>query len=399
MGHLFGYYQFFYALYLGTMTGRYICLILAACLLLQLVMAPHAQAATRYEIGFSTSSTLLTMKDTELDKRLTDIERLGATWIRVDFNWPVIQPRNASTYNWAAYDRVVRVAGVHNLKVLGVLGYTPRWAQEPRCAKLVITLAAGQKCNPASTKIFAKFVRATALRYKSKPIRAWEIWNEPNLSSYWKTAQPANGPVKNAVHADSAAYARFANAAAHEIRHNAPNTPIITGGLAPLWEAKYPKGLRQSDYLAQLLPRLDPSLFDAVGIHPYSWPTLPEKEVIHNAFYSVDQGRDRLNLRAIMDKSGFGEKELWGTEYGAPTEGVSLPGQRVDHVSEALQAQIMTQGIRSWYDKSNVGPLFIHSDSDQWLRDHKNEGGFGLRRSDGSKKPAFNAFQKAASEL
>jgi hypothetical protein len=298
------------------------------------------------------------------------------------------------------YDRVVRVAKVRNLKVLGVLGYTPRWAQEPRCARLVITLAAGQRCNPASTKTFARFAAAAALRYKGTSVRAWEIWNEPNLSSYWKTAQPHGGRVRNAVHADAIAYAKFANAAAREIRRNASDTLVITGGLAPLWEPKYPKGLRQSDFLAQLLPRLDPALFHAVGIHPYSWPTLPAKAVIHNAFHSVDGGREKYNLRAIMKKTGFANKQLWGTEYGAPTKGLSdfMKLHRPDHVTESAQAQIIAEGIRNWYAKPNVGPLMVHSDSDQWLPQHKNEGSFGLRRHDGTKKPAFSAFQRAVNE-
>jgi hypothetical protein len=371
---------------------------LMACMVFA-TLAPQTQAATRDEVGISTGATLLRMKNQQLDKRLKDIKQLGATWIRVDFNWPAIQPHHANAYNWGMYDRMVRVAGVHQLKVLGVLGYTPKWAQEPRCAKLVITPAAGQKCNPKSTHTFANFARAAAQRYKGKSVRAWEIWNEPNLSSYWKTAQPAHNRIKNAVHADAAAYAMFANAAAQQIRSSAPDTVIVTGGLAPLWEPKYPKGLRQSDYLAQLLPRLNPALFDAIGIHPYSWPTLPNKAVIHNAFYSVDKGREQYNLRAIMDENGFGGKQMWGTEYGAPTKGVSRAGQRVDRVSETVQAHIVAQGIRSWYDKPNVGPLIVHSDSDQWLPQRKNEGGFGLRRQDGTKKPAYDAFRAATKGL
>src|SRR5687767_1100267 len=155
-----------------------VIIVLAVCILLQVTVQP-AEAATRREIGISTGATLLRMKDQKLDKRLTDIQRLGATWVRVDFNWPAIQPSNAKAYNWKMYDRLVRVAGARNIKILGVLGYTPKWAQEPRCAKLVITPAAGQKCNPKNTTLFANFARAAALRYKGQSVRAWEIWNEP----------------------------------------------------------------------------------------------------------------------------------------------------------------------------------------------------------------------------
>jgi hypothetical protein len=380
--------------YLLPYTCYLVIAVLMSSIFLQLTTA-RAQAAAKREVGISTGATLLRMTDKDLDKRLSDMRSMGATWIRVEFNWATIQPHNAKTYNWKMYDRVVRAASARHIKVLAVLAYTPRWAQEPRCARLVITLAAGEKCNPKSYKTFANFAHTAAARYKNKNVRAWEIWNEPNLSAYWKTAQPKN----NAVHADAAAYAKLANAAASQIRRAAPHTLIITGGLAPLWEPKYPKGLRQSDYLAQLLRRLNPALFDAVGIHPYSWPTLPNTAVVHNAFYSVDKGRPKYNLRAIMQKTGFGAKQIWGTEYGASTKGVSRPGQRPDHVTEARQALIISQGVESWYKKSNVGPLMVHADSDQWLHKRKNEGGFGLRRRNGTKKPAYQALQRAAMDL
>ncbi len=171
-----------------------------------------------------------------------------------------------------------------------------------------------------------------------------------------------------------------------------------------MYEPKYPKGLRQSDYLAKLLPRLRSDVFDGIGIHPYSWPVMPDKKAPYNAFYTVDQGDPQLNLRAIIARAAWGKKELWGTEYGASTKGlrnIFTPTSlgRPDHVTEDMQAQMVKRGIAGWYTKSNVGPLFVHSDSDQWLPTNKNLGGFGLRRSDGTKKPAYNAFSAATRNL
>lgn len=376
-----------------TATGLVSCLLLA--------LAPLTPvAAAGQEAGISTSGTLLRMNDEDLDKRLTNIKNLGVTWIRVDFNWATIQPDNAYVYYWKMYDRIVRVAAVHDLKVLAVVAYTPIWAQEPLCAKLVITKAAGQKCNPKTPELFGRFARALAIRYKGTNVRAWEIWNEPNLSAYWKTVQPDH----KAVHADPVAFAKYANAAAIQIRHNYPDSLIITGGLSPMFEPKYPKGMRQSDYLAKLLPLLRPDVFDGVGMHPYSWPAMPTKAAAYNAFYTVDKGKPQYNLRAVIEKAGWADKELWGTEYGASTIGlrsVNIPLSlgRPDHVTEAMQAQIIKQGVDEWYNKPKVGPLFVHSDSDEWLPSKNNVGGFGLQRKDGSKKPAYYAFADAIKRL
>ncbi len=356
------------------------------------------QAATRYEVGMATSATLLRMNDADLDKRLTNISKLGISWIRVDFSWRLIQPNSPNKYDWKLYDRLVRVADSRNLKILAVINYSPAWAREPQCAKLVKEEESAQKCIPRSDKEFARFARALAIRYKGTSIRGWEIWNEPNLTGHLKSAKDG------AITANPEAYAHMANAAASQIRRNYKDSVIITGGLAPMFSPSASKGMRQSDYLAALLTKLKPELFDGVAIHPYSWPAMPSKAASYNAFYTVDNGKPHMNLRSVMAQAGWAEKEIWGTEYGASTKGqrgMSTPKTqgRPDHVTEAMQAQIIKQGTEGWYNKTNVGPLFVHSDSDEWLVKRKNEGGFGLRRNDGTKKPAYDALQRAVQSV
>jgi hypothetical protein len=338
------------------------------------------------------------MNDQDLDARLRDIQNLGTTWIRVDFDWSAIQPNSATDYQWDMYDRLVAVAGIHHLKILATLDYTPHWARDSACETLAGDEKSAQKCSPRSASEFGDFARAAVMRYHDKSVRGWEIWNEPNLTGYWKTVQP-----DNTLFVDPTAYARVANAAAAEIRSYS-DAAIITGGLSPLFEPSQLTGMRQSDYLAQLLPHLDKSLFNGIGIHPYSWPLLPSRTASFNAFYTVDNGNAEYNLRTTMDAAGWGDKEIWGTEYGASTIGITSTERatrqrRSDHVSESTQAKIIAQGVTDWYVKPNVGPLFVHSDSDQWLQSHKNEGGFGLRRSDGTEKPAYNALKVTAEQV
>jgi hypothetical protein len=375
-------------------------LVLIAALLVWSLMTPlPAYAGTRYETGISTSASLLWMNKKDLNNRLKDIRALGTTWIRVDFSWSAIQPDSPTEYRWDMYDRVVKAAGQHGLKVLALIGYTPQWARDARCHAVAVNEGAAQKCSPRSSEEFGRFARAAADRYSDKSVRGWEIWNEPNLSAYWKTIQ-----TDGTLFVDPVAYAQVANAAATEIRRHT-DAAIITGGLAPLFEPQRSVGMRQSDYLAQLIPHLARDVFNGVGIHPYSWPVLPGRVASFNAFYTVDNGRSEYNLRTIMEKTGWGDKEIWGTEYGASTKGRRratghpTQQQRPDHVTEDTQAQIITQGMNDWYGKPNVGPLFIHADSDRWLSAGKNEDGFGLRRQDGTKKPAYESLKAAAQQL
>jgi hypothetical protein len=369
--------------------------------LLILVNMPLARAATGIDAGMATGGTLLWMDDNQLNYRMNDMNNLGIKWIRVDFDWSQIQPDNSRSYKWSPYDKVVKAANKHHLKILAMLAYTPPWARSKQCARLNPDEQYGQKCSPKDPQEFGRFAGTVVARYKSQGLHAWEIWNEPNLTGYWKAIDK-----NNKAFVDPNGYARTANVAAREILRNDKASFIITGGLSPMFSPKDKNGMRQSYYLAKLLPKLDSRLFNGVGIHPYSWPDLPTKVANYNAFYNVDKGRPEYNLRTVIAHKGWGNKQIWATEFGASTTGTRLDTYpslrrliRPDHVTETKQAQIIKQGVDGWHDKPNVGPIFVYADSDQWLENHKNEKGYGLRRSNGTKKPAYTALQKSVRNL
>jgi len=359
-------------------------------LFLSLLPTPPAAAARGPELGIMTGASLLNMKPTALKQRLQDIKHLGATWIRVDFSWSIIQAKNARTYNFKVYDKVVMAAEHAGLKVLGILTYTPKWARDARCSALVGNDEhAGQKCAPADAHRFAVFAKTVAYRYRLHAVYGWEIWNEPNLLSYWREADKAGHLVVNPV-----SYARLATRAANAIHAVDPHIAVITGGLSPMYEPTPARGMRQSDFLRDMLPHLTRGGVTAIGIHPYSWPAPPEQAALWNAFYTVDHG-GKYNLSAIIGAAHRTDLKLWATEYGAPTVGVTPAGlkpsawARPDHVNEATQARLVAAAVKSWYSKPNVGPMFIYADSDKYLPQVKNNGGFGLRRFDGKPKPAY----------
>lgn len=70
-----------------------------------------------------------------------------------------------------------------------------------------------------------------------------------------------------------------------------------------------------------------------------------------------------------------------------------------DHVDENLQAQMATQSVQAAAATAYVGALFWYSDQDLGTSTTTSENFFGLRRFDGSRKPAWNAFQAAVAAL
>lgn len=366
-------------------------------MLLASVITQPAAATPAVEVGIATGGSLLNMPPSILRQRLLEIKQLGASWIRVDFSWTVIQPHNYYDYDFRFHDKVVKEAERAGIKIMGLLTYTPAWARTNECVSLAGPRESElQKCAPRDDHEFANFALKTAWRYRLHNIHAWEIWNEPNLVGYWKEVNK-----KGEFFINPERYGKLATRTGNAIHGVDPHVTVVTGGMSPMYEPSPTRGMRQSDYLRGMLPYLSKGGVNAVGIHPYTWPATPRTIADWNAFYTVDKGDPQHNLHDILGQADRGDLQLWATEYGASTSGRTRAGSRTtprvrpDHVDEQTQAQIIKEAVEDWHTKPNVGPIFIYSDRDQYLPQHKNEGGFGLRRRDGSLKPAHNALKEA----
>jgi hypothetical protein len=133
-------------------------------------------------------------------------QQAGAGWVRVDFWWYSVE-WNRGQWDWRYFDAVVAEATSRGLDVLPVLWGTPRWA----ATDLVFSYGVPDMAA------WETFVGATVSRYKGS-IRMWEIWNEPDLTLYWKGT-----PAK---------YAELLARAAGRIRAVDPTASVALGGLA-----------------------------------------------------------------------------------------------------------------------------------------------------------------------
>jgi len=125
--------------------------------------------------------------------------------------------------------------------------------------------------------------------------------------------------------------------------------------------------------------------FDVLGAHPYSYPARPDDEstASWNSFVRLPL------LRAALVRAGRADAPLWLTEVGAPT------GTDDRAVSEAAQAEIVEAAVAAARALPFVERFFAYS-----LRDAPDgpgvlEANFGLQRSDGRPKPAWDAFGRA----
>jgi len=311
--------------------------------------------------------------------RLNGIKNLGTGWVRFDVDWSDVQGDGPNNYDWSNYDRLIAGLNATGIKGLGIIDYTPRWARSKACLD-------SEYCAPADSAQFANFAQAVVKRYAPQGMHTWEIWNEPNLEYFW---QPQVSP---------AAYAELVKKAYVAIKTQDPSAIVIAGSLNS--RERGDGNISSTDFMAQFYAAGAKNYFDAVSIHPYCFPTMPSSGLSWTGWAAIQSAVP--SVRSVMADNGDGAKQIWLTEFGAPTGG---PGNaeasntdtdfdsNPDHVTEALQAQMLGDAITDYKKMSPVGPLFFYSYQDDGVTSDTVENFFGLLRYDGSAKPAYNAVK------
>jgi polysaccharide biosynthesis protein PslG len=302
------------------------------------------------------------------DRLLDSMVAAGARWIRFDVKWEVIQYRGPGSYDFARYDELVGAARARGLQVLGTLAYAPRWARSASCADSFF-------CEPRDANEYASWAAETVAHFRGR-ISHWEIWNEPNIEIFWR-------PKPNAGR-----YTALLRPAYGRIKAADPSAVVLAGATSPAPN----DGTRIDEvtFLQQVYAAGGAGYFDAWSHHPYTHPGPPGNVHPDSAWYQIYGARP--NIRGVMAANGDGSKKVWGTEHGPPTAGA--PGA----VSEAIQAQHVTDAYRLWRSYDWAGPLFWYSGRDVAAPGESGEAWryHGLLRRDFTRKPAWAAYRAAA---
>ena len=337
-------------------------------ILLALAIPSSAAAANTLGqgmFGISPGGAIQNQDATTLGRDLDTLQSAGSKWLRIDINWAQIQAGGPTSYNWGPIDRVVQGATSRGMNVLGVIVYTPNWARPSGTS-------ATYGPDPAT---YAAFARKAAEHYSAMGVDAYEIWNEPNTPAFWTPAP------------NRADYTRLLKVAYPAIKAADPSATVLTGGTAPA--PSDGTSFAPVDFLRGIYSNGGRGFFDAVSHHPYCWPAAPGDAEAWSAWYQM-YGTNP-SLRSTMIDNGDGAKKIWGTEFGAPTNGPSG-----SHVSESTQANMITKAYNVWKGYDWSGPLFTYSGRDLGTSTTTRENFFGLVRNDFSPKPSFAAYKAAA---
>jgi hypothetical protein len=269
---------------------RKIAPIAAALALLALPAAAPAVPPSPGIVGIS-PQTAASEEDYDL------MERAGLRSVRLPLYWMAVERHSPflAAPDWDDFDRSVALAAKHEMRVFPFAWGTPPWlASEP---------GAEPVRSGWASRAWASFLRRAVDRYGRRgdfwrenpelprlPIRAWEIWNEPNIVTFSSRTHPER-------------FARLLRVSGRVIHRADPGAEVILGGLfgRPL---QVPPNVSSGDFLHRVYrARGVKRWFDGVALHPYVADAVAMQAQIRN-------------LRRVMRAHSDAATPLYVTELG-----------------------------------------------------------------------------------
>jgi hypothetical protein len=314
------------------------------------------------------------------DAGLHTVEDAGSRWVTTKFRWSAVESLKGD-YDWSSFDTKARNAQEAGVDLFVLFTSNPSWAA---------ALPGGPVTD---TQDLANISTQMAKRYDCDGTN--DAPGSPCVH-YWSFyAEPDNGDLGRALGGkgywghNGAGFAEMLSYVSPAIHAASPRAQVLIGGVAYDWFE--PGGPFVRSFLTDTLTVLNTyaggaqAYIDAVAFHYYPidvarWPTIREKA---------------QEIQGIMDRHGVGDLPLICPEAGywsSPKHGSSEQGQAQRLVQMYTRGLASGVEILSWHkvlDKAWAG-----SDDDKYAGDTT-----GLRRVDGSLKPAYFAYQVMTREL
>jgi len=293
--------------------------VLALALVIAMAFAATAQAVPAKFWGAVPQTTL----SSEQFQRLG---RGGVESVRIPIGWGDLQPQSGGQINWDGVDDVVERAARAGIDVLPTISGAPTWAVPTASvpggggtkapARLPAAGAAGAAWQVLLSEAAKRYgpngsFWASHPGVPVKPIRTWQIWNEPNFKYFVAKPNPAE-------------YGKLVKISSAALKSVDPGAQVVLAGLF-----SQPKGGRYarvvggkkkvvnatnvnyfaSYFLEQMYKRTPGvrSKFAGVSLHPYtgSWKYLtPEIEEVRKVLTAAGDGRKGLFITELGWSSG-----------------------------------------------------------------------------------------------
>lgn len=270
------------------------------------------------------------------------LRMVGIGWVRERFSWGGTEAEKGKV-DWKQYDGVADLFTKHGVRVYQIFHDTPAWTHPGN----------KQTRNPEDLRDVYAFTKRLAEHYKSR-VRAWEVWNEPDISFWPDLGDTFAGLQK-------AAYLGF--------KAGDAELPVLLGSFC-------------RGYCA-----FDESLFEA-GIAEYF-------DIFNWHIYAPPERYPGVLQRylELLARYGCDDRPVWLTEAGIRLKATE-PGGEVNADDERKQAEFVPKSF-AWSLAAGTDRHFF------FVYPYYLERGvqFGSLRKDLSPRPGFVAIAAAVDIL
>lgn len=247
-------------------------------------------------VGMNVDGPMINPQDgVSLPGQFGPMSSSGVQSVRAVFSWATAQPYPSWTQvpasqsgafvsgaggiptNFAGTDQIVAAAASHRMSVLPVVIYTPPWD--------AVAGTGGELALPRDNRLYGQYLTTLIGRYgprgsfwaehpslPRRPIRMWEIWDEPDLFGYW--------PIRPFA----PSYVALLGVAHSAIRRADPGALVVLAGLTSVsWR----------DLASIYRVRGARRLFDVVDLHPYTKYPRGVIQILQRVRSTMDSAGDR----------------------------------------------------------------------------------------------------------
>lgn len=295
-------------------------------------------------------------------EQLQRLKRGGVDSLRVPVVWGSVQHSQDAPLNWSGIDGIVGNAAAAGIDVLPFLTGAPAWAVRE------IAVGRNRVKAPSSLPVrtgvqkagWTNFVRGAVLRYgpngsfwaenpalPKRPIRNWQIWNEPNFLYFAARPNPAE-------------YGKLVNLSYSALKGADSGAKLILAGLfSRPFEATEkhspPQAYFAADFLQQMYKRTPgiKSKFQGVALHPYT-------SNFRRLSPYIEEFRDVLKANRDAGKGLWLTEVSWSSQ--PPTRNNSFAKGRSGQVTQLRGAfSLIERNLAKW----KVRRLYWFSIDDQ----------------------------------
>ena len=291
---------------------------------------------------------------------LTRIAQNGIRWIRIDFAWGRIEPKQGSAFDFSYFDNLVAEAHKNGLHIAATLGNGYNTSMRP-----VASLWTQKLTGPQYVAALSRYANAVTERY-ADDVDSWALENELQFSlvhvllgwRHWVYSDETNQYIMRTL--------------SQAVVLHDPSAQIVLT-LSPMfsgWEG----------FVRQSAQRFR---FDAVGLYSYPFAMSSAEPV---------GSEEQVAAQIALAKQASGGKAVLIFETGYPTPRRNFWTLREQSATaRAYQATYVQTMIQSAIDGGAMGIYFYQylDNSNEWI---PQERVFGLVEANRTPKPAWNRY-------